>query len=185
MFICELLFSFLAFTTLRVFFLRTNFLAVIGFTTTGSFVVPFCSYRYTTPFARDFRPSTFLFKGVNLEDLRGVIFEVVSQSTWGGFCAGDGRGGVLMFLSDFGQTVRSLVTDFGVTLVTNLGVALGLVTDFGVALGLLVTDFGVTLLGDRRSISILTLQPPLELGKLEQCCCRSLSLHSFDLIELA
>ena len=84
-----------------------------------------------------------------------------------------------MFLSGFGQTVGSLVTDFGVTLVTDLGVALGLlvtdfgvvlgllVTDFGVALGLLVTDFRVTLLGDRRSISIFTLQPPLELGKLE------------------
>lgn len=180
MFICELLFSFLAFTAPRVFFLRTSFLAVTGFTTTGSFVVRFCSYRYTTAFVGDLRPSTFLFEGVNLGDLLGVIFEVASQTTGGGFCAGDGRGGVLMFLSGFGQTVGSLVTDFGLTLVTDLGVALGLllvtdfgvalgllVTDFGVALGLLVTDFGVTLLGDRRSISILTLQPPLELGKLE------------------
>ena len=175
MFICELLFSFLAFIAPRVFCLRTSFLAVTGFTTTGSFVVRFYSYRYTRTFVGDFRPSTFLFEGVNLGDLLGVIFEVASQTTWGGFCAGDGRGGVLMFLSGFGQTVGSLVTDFGLTLVTDLGVALRLlvtdfgvalgllVTDFGVALGLLVTDFGVTLLGDRRSISILTLQPPLEL----------------------
>ena len=169
MFICELLFSFLAFIAPRVFFLRTGFLVVTGFTTTGSFVVRLCSYRYTTAFVGDFRPSTVLFEGVNLGDLLGVIFEVASQTTGGGFCAVDGRGGVLMFLSGFGQTVGSLVTNFGLTLVTDLGVALGLllVTDFGVALGLLVTDFGLTLLGDRRSISILTLQPPLELGKLE------------------
>ena len=75
-----------------------------------------------------------------------MIFEVASQSTRGGFCAGDGRGGVLMFLLGLGQTVGSLVTDFGVTLVTDFGVALGsLDTDFGVALGLLITDFGVAL----------------------------------------
>ena len=47
--------------------------------------------------------SIFLFEGVNLRDLLGVIFEVASQSTGDGFCAGDGRGGVLMFLSGFGQ----------------------------------------------------------------------------------
>ncbi|GAY33653.1 hypothetical protein CUMW_285730, partial [Citrus unshiu] len=50
---------------------------------------------------------------------------------------------------NFRQTVRSLVIGFGVTLVTNFEVALGLLdTDFGIALGLLVIDFGVTLLGD-------------------------------------
>ena len=125
MFICELLFFFLAFTAPRVFFLRTSFLIVTGFTTTSSFVVRFYSYRYTRTFVRDFRPSTFLFEGVNLGDLLGVIFEMALQTTGGGFCAGDGRGGVLMFLSGFGQIMGSLVTDFGV------------------ALGLLVTDFGV------------------------------------------
>ena len=53
----------------------------------GSFVVRFCSYRYTTTFVGDFRPSTFLFEGVNLGDLLWVIFEVASQTTWGGFRA--------------------------------------------------------------------------------------------------
>ena len=60
------------------------------------------------------------------------------QSTEGGLCAGDGRGGMLMFFSSFGQTMGTLFTDFGVTLVTDFRVALGLLgTDFGVALRLL------------------------------------------------